>query len=248
MKNKTIQREKVFGKTAMPANNSKMRDKHMSHIQTWVKKTFGIDNRITLGKYNSAGKFIKKPDWTTGFLEYEPNPDAAVHEIAHLLLANLGITLGEIQQEMDSQFGFSQSTFGYMQQKRSVFEVFPMGVEQLIRRRLGLPASTKHVQVTEETPMRVAVEDNKTPIAKRVKLKNGKIVDYIRLSSNLDANARERIEMIDNGELIFDLKKGWIESQSIDAKINRRARLAKKRKNNVIKVNFKELRRLSHAA
>ena len=247
MKNKTIQRNKVFGKTAMPSSKSAMRDKHMKHIQEFVKRFFGIDNRVTKGKYNSAGKFIKKPDWTTGFLEYEPNPDAAVHEIAHLALATEGLGLGDIQKDMDAQFGFCQSSFGYMQQKRSIFEVFPMGMEQLLRRRMGLPASTKFVKVDESTPVRVAAEDNKTPIAKRIN-KNGKLIDLIRLSSNLDAGARERMEMIDNGEIVFDLHKGWVESNTIDAKINRRARLAKKRRNNVIEVNFKGLSRSSQAA
>lgn len=246
MKNKKIQQTKVWGKTSMPANNSKMRDKHMSHIQRWVKENLGLENRVTKGKLNSAGKFIKKPDWTTGYLEYEPNPDAAVHEIAHLLLAREGLGLADIQREMDAQFGYSQSTFGYMQQKRSVFEVMPMGLEQLIRRRIGLPACTKHVKVDSDTPQRVAVEDNKTPIAKRVKLGKN-LVDLIRLSSNVDAKALERLEMIDNKEIVFDVEKGWVKSETIDAKINRRARLAKNKKNNVIEIDFKS-RRLSQAA
>lgn len=212
---------KKLGTTSTPSVNSPLRAKHMEVINKYGSKF--VKNRITKGKINKSGKHIMKPDWTTGFLEYEPNPDAAVHELAHLFLANEGMSLADIQRDMDSQFGYSITEFGYMQQKRTLFEVMPMGMEQKIRRRLGLPASMKHIKVaSKNAPIRVLAEDGKTPIAKRVKAKNGQYVDLIRLSSNLDAGASKRLELIDLGILKFDAVRGWHESNSIDAKINKR--------------------------
>lgn len=214
--------KKKLGKTSIPSVNSPLRAKHMNVINKFGSKF--VKNRVTKGKINKSGKHIIKPDWTTGFLEYEPNPDAAVHELAHLFLASEGMSLADIQRDMDEQFGYSISEFGYMQQKRTLFEVMPMGMEQKIRRRLGLPASMKHIKVESmDSPIRVLAEDSKTPIAKRIKTKSGQIVDLIRLSSNLDVQANKRLELIDLGILKFDSKRGWYESNSIDAKINKRA-------------------------
>ena len=210
-----------LGKTSTPSVNSPLRAKHMSVINKYGSRF--VKNRVTKGKINKSGKHIMKPDWTTGWLEYEPNPDAAVHELAHLFLAAEGMSLADIQRDMDEQFGYSISEFGYMQQKRTLFEVMPMGMEQKIRRRLGLPASMKHIKVDgPNAPIRVLAEDSRTPIAKRVKTKSGQHIDLIRLSSNLDKNANRRLELIDLGILKFDSKRGWYESNSIDAKINKR--------------------------
>lgn len=214
-------KQQVFGNNSMPAANSLMRKKHMSHIKTYILSKLGLKNRVTKGKVNSSGKHIMKPDWTTGFLEYEPNPDAAIHEVAHVFLAPIGMSLANIQKEMDAQFGYVQTQYGYMKQKRTVFEVLPMAMEQKIRRLMGLPASTKFVKVTQGDGPRLGI-DTKQPIAVRVGDK-----DLIRCSKNLDKGCLERLEMILNGELKFDINKGWYYSNSIDAKINRRARLAK---------------------
>jgi hypothetical protein len=214
-------KNKVFGVNSMPPANSSMRKKHMGVIKSYIENSLGLKNRVTKGKINASGKHILKPDWTTGFLEYEPNPDAAVHEVAHVFLAPMGMSLGDIQKEMDAQFGFSQSRYGYMQQKRTVFEVLPMAMEQKIRRLMGLPASTKFVKVNPSDKPRLGV-DTGLPIAVRVGNK-----DLIRCSKNLDVKCLERLDMILNGEIKFCKVKGWHECQSIDAKINRRAKLKK---------------------
>ena len=73
--------KKVFGAAASPAAQTKQRLKHMGWIKRQFKLKYGIKNRITKGKTNQNGKFIKKPDWTTGWLEYEPNPEAAIEPI-----------------------------------------------------------------------------------------------------------------------------------------------------------------------
>lgn len=215
-------KQQIFGTNSMPPANTKMRQKHMSHIKNYIHDNLGLKNRVTKGKINASGKHILKPDWTTGYLEYEPNPDAAIHEIAHVFLAPIGFSLGDIQKEMDAQFGFSQSHYGYMKQKRTVFEVLPMAMEQKIRRLIGLPASTKFVKVRKNDPPRLGI-DTKKPIAVRVGDK-----DFIRCSKNLDKGCLERLEMILNGEIKFDKVKGWYYSNTIDSKINRRARLAQK--------------------
>lgn len=212
-------KQQIFGNNSMPGANTKMRQKHMSHIKNYIQNKLGLKNRVTKGKINSSGKHIMKPDWTTGYLEYEPNPDAAIHEVAHVFLAPMNTSLADIQKDMDAQYGFSQSYYGYMKQKRTVFEVLPMGMEQKIRRIMGLPASTKFVKVRKSDPIRTGIDTN-LPIAIRVGDK-----DFIRCSNNLDKKCLERLDMILNGEIVFDLKHGWIESDSIDAKINRRARL-----------------------
>jgi hypothetical protein len=223
-KNAKIQKTKIFGKNSSPAAGSKLRAKHMDHIETMIYRLFGLKNRVTPGKLNAAGKHIKKPDWSSGWLEYEPNPDAAVHELGHLVLAARGLGLGAIQRDMDSQFGYSQSVNGYMKQKQSIFETMPMGAEQKLRRVLGLPANRSCVAVKPGDAPRRELESGRE-CANRVRLKNGKTVDLIRCSKNLDAAALERIDMILSGELIFSPLRGWIQSNSIDAKINRRARL-----------------------
>lgn len=221
-KNKKQQIKKIFGQCETQAN-SERRKKQMSHIQNCIQKLYGIKNRITKGKLNQSGKFIKKPDWTTGFLEYEPNPDAAIHEVGHLVLAPNNMPLGDIQNEMDKQFGFVNSYYGYMKQKRSFFEVLPMAMEQKIRRRFGLPAYDKLVET--ETEKRTSIETGEV-IAVNFK-KDNRNFQLIRSARNLDKKCLERLEMIDNGELVFDNEKGWVYSDSIDAKINRRARLKK---------------------
>lgn len=215
-------KQQIFGTNSMPPVNSEMRKKHMKQINIFIKKQFGLKNRVTKGKHNSAGKFIMKPDWSTGYLEYEPNPDAAVHELAHLILAPMGLGLSEIQKEMDSQFGFVQSNHGYMKQKRTLFEVLPMAMEQKLRRLMGLPASTKFIKVKETDQIRTGV-DTGMPIAVRVGNK-----DLIRSSRNLDNKCLERLEMVLNKEILFDSNKGWYyNNKCVHARINKRARLSK---------------------
>lgn len=227
MRNLKKQKLEVFGKTAQPGVNTVLRKKHMQHIKNYIKNVVGLKNNVTKGKLNASGKHIMKPDWTKGQLEYEPNPEAAVHELGHLYLAPLGMSLADCQRNMDKQYGFVNSHFGYAQQKKSYFEVSAMAMEQKIRRRMGLPPSIKSVAVTDKTKQRISV-DCKSVIAERI-VKGGKVLDLIRSSRNLDAGCLERLEMIDNGEIVFDVRKGWVQNNSIDAKINRRARLKAKR-------------------
>ena len=212
-KNVRIQKRKIWGRSAAPANGTDMRAKHMNFIQNYFEGVHGISNAVTNGKYNQAGKYIMKPSWDDG-VEYEPNPEAAVHEFAHLWLAPVGRKLANIQADMDAEFGEVISKFGFMKQKRSLYEILPMAVEQVLRRRLGLPASRKAVHVGNS--VRTCVETGREcgPVV------NG--YQFIRSARNLDAKARERIEAIDLGLLVFN-GTAWEHGRSIDARINARA-------------------------
>ena len=209
-KNAKIQRAKIFGKTAQPAAGSDLRTKHMSHIKRAFAK-WGIKSRVTKGKLNKAGKHIMKPDWTKGVLEYEPNPEAALHEFGHLCLVAPNVPLAQVQRDMDAQFGFVISQYGFMKQKRSLFEILPMAMEQKLRRRLGLPPSHKSTKQA-----RTCVETGELcgPVVRGQQL--------IRSARNLDAGALRQLEMIDLGILKWTAQ-GWQRASNVDAKINARA-------------------------
>jgi hypothetical protein len=209
-KNAKIQRAKIFGKRADPQGPKK--ELHMSHFKSVTFRLFRIKSRVTSGKINKAGKHILKPDWTKGVLEHEPNPEAAVHELAHLFLAPEGQGLAKIQRDMDAQFGFVISQYGYMKQKRSLFEIMPMAMEQKIRRRFGLPPSLKYTK-----SVRTCLETGELagPVV------NGR--QLIRSARNLDVGALRRLAEIDLGILKFCAKSGWVESNDVNARINRRA-------------------------
>jgi len=228
-KNAKIQKAKIFGKNSCPGPKSKHRDQHMRLIQNWVFKRLNVESGVTPGKINAKGQLIDKPNWDNETITWENNPDAAVHELGHVFLMPIETSLKQHDAEMRAQFGQVIRQFGFMQQKRSIFEIMPMGMEQKIRRRMGLPANRSHIVVESGAPPRLELETGR-PCANRVKTKTGKTIDLIRCSKNLDFGALERLKQIDNGELVFKPGVGWTESQSIDAKINRRARLANRSK------------------
>lgn len=200
-KNKRIQRTKIFGKKSTQPVNSAMRDKHMTHIHDWIDKFIGVPNRVTEGKLNSAGVHVKKPDWGTGYLEYEPNPDAALHEIAHLILLPLGMGLTEGQRYLDDSFGYVASRYGYMKQKKSLFEIIPMGMEQKLRRLMGMPACTHNVKPDNSPRLCVETGQRYTVIVKNKEL--------LRLSSNLDKGCLNRLDDFITGKIKFNVDKGW---------------------------------------
>lgn len=245
------QRKKVFGTSAAPKLGSAMRDKHMDHIKNFVSKFLNLDLRPSGGKVddktgqrrnevNEEG--VDKPDWRSGSFESQWNPEAAIHEIAHLMLLPQGVGLEEGQRLMDKQYSDVQKQYGYLQQKRSKHEVQPMAAEQLIRRFLGLPPSQVSIPVkSKDDPHRVSVEDG-TPIATRVKqgkTKTGedRYVDLIRQSRNLHPEHRQRLQEIFSGNLKFHPDKGWVKSgRSLDAAITNRpagAVMARQAKKNV---------------
>lgn len=238
-KNVREQRKKVFGTNSQPGANSAMREKHIAHIKQFVDKHLGLDLQPSGGKVNAAtGERRKadnaigedKPDWRSGKFEAQWNPEAIVHEIAHLMLLPKGVGLEEGQTLMDKQYSDVQKQYGYMQQKRSQGEVQPMAAEQLIRRAMGLPSSKVSIPVkSKDDPHRVSVEDPNVRIATRVqsgKQKDGtpKYVDLIRQARNLHPEHKQRLMDIFSGKLKFHPDKGWQPNKtSLDAAITNRA-------------------------
>lgn len=198
-KNVREQKKKVFGTNAAPPKDSDMQKKHISHIKDFAKKFLDliiypsggkIDPKTGKRRDEDPEKGVDKPDWRSGHLEAQWNPDAIIHELAHLMLLPPGVGLEEGQKLMDKQYADVQRNYGYQKQKRSMGEVQPMAAEQLIRRHLGLPAnknsaptrmlphpteklkSGKAKQVPiyyKDDPARVAVEDPTNVIGTRVR-------------------------------------------------------------------------------
>lgn len=225
-KNVREQRKEVFGTQSTPPKGSPMREKHIDHIKQFAQKFLGMDLQPSGGKINEATGMrrnakpkigIDKPDWRSGVLESQWNPDAIVHEIAHLMLLPPGVGLEAGQKLMDKRYGEVQTQYGYMQQKRSEHEVQPMAAENIIRRHLGLPATKVGIAVGKDpfaVPERTQVEDPSRLIANRVPLRTSrgdiKWMDLIRQSKFLSPDNKQRLEAIFSGKLKFDQKFGWV--------------------------------------
>lgn len=236
MKSKNVreQRAKVFGTKSQPAKGSPMRDKHMSTISDFAQRFLGLDLKPSGGKMDmetgqrrdqNPDVGVDKPDWRSGQFETQWNPEAAVHELAHLMLLPSGVSLEEGQALLDKQYGDVQRKYGYMKQKRSQGEVQPMAAEQAIRRVIGLPASQVAVPVKPGEGPRTSVEDPNVVIGTRVqrgqsKTGEPKFVDLIRQSRNLTPENREMLERRLGGQETFSPDKGWQPSDSINAKIS----------------------------
>jgi len=236
-KNVREQRAKVFGRRSQPAKRSPMRDKHMQSISDFSEKFLGLKLNPSGGKIDEkTGERrdenpdigVDKPDWRSGQLESQWNPEAAVHELSHIFLLPKGVGLEDGQRLMDKQYADVQKKYGYMKQKRSEGEVQPMAAEQLIRRMLGLPASEVAVPVKAGEPPRTGVEEPNREIATRVqrgKTRDGedKHVDLIRQVRLLNPDNRKRIHQIMTGQILFHPEHGWYDNPDVNAKINARA-------------------------
>jgi hypothetical protein len=225
-KNVREQKQKVFGNESTPPKNSPMREKHIEHLKQFTNKFLGIDLKPSGGKISEKTGMrrakdpkigIDKPDWRSGQLESQWNPDAIVHEIAHLMLLPKGIGLEAGQRLMDQRYGEVQAQHGYMQQKRSEHEVQPMAAENIIRRHLGLPATKIGIDVGPDpfaAPLRTQVEDPNKVIAERVpkRAKDGDIryIDLIRQSKFLTPENKQRLEDIFSGKLKFHPETDWV--------------------------------------
>ncbi len=238
-KNVREQRKKVFGTRSQPGANTAMREKHMKHIQNFVSKFLGLDLRPSGGKVNpetgerrdeNPVEGVDKPDWRSGNFESQWNPEAAVHEIAHVMLLPHGVGLEEGQTWMDQNFKDSNKKYGWQQGKVTAHEVQPMAAEQLIRRLMGLPASQVSVPVAgKDAPPRMAVDNPGEVIGTRIQqgknAKTGepKYVDLIRQARFLHPEHRDRLEQIFSGNLKFHPDHGWQkQNRSLDAAITNR--------------------------
>jgi hypothetical protein len=239
------QKKKVFGTNPRPKKGSPQDLKHMRQIESFAKDFFGLDLKPSGGKMNpktgqrkiykdkKTGKpravrqGIEKPDWRSGQLESQSNPDAAVHELAHLILMPKGVGLEDAQRLMDDQYKESKSKFGYAKQDRTKWEYEPRGVEQILKRVMGLPASKKAAKVKEGAPLRTAMEDPNKVIGHRTiqgATRDGepKHVDLMNLAQNISPESRVLVERRLNREEIFHHEKGWMDNPTINTKINQR--------------------------
>lgn len=252
-KNVREQKEKAFGRTSQPSAKSPQREKHMEHIKDFARRRYGLEMNPSGGKIDektgerrseNPNVGVDKPDWRSGQLEAQANPDAMTHELGHLEIMPKGVGLEQGQKYMDQQYADVQRKHGYMKQKQSQGEVQPMGIEQLLRRRMGLPANRSAVPVkSKDAPARRAV-DTGDVVGTRVqtgKTKAGdpKYGDLIRQSRFVSPENKERVDMIDRKELVYDKKRGWVRPdvstkqglrENINSLVNMRAREASKDK------------------
>lgn len=161
-----------------------------------------------------------KPDWRNKdkVLETQPSPDALVHEVAHLARAKIGNDLAKEQDDMDKEWGESQSKYGRMQQKKTKGEIQPMSLENPLRRRMGLPAnkSTKKVSKNER-----ALDDDTDRFVEG-KDSKGRKAFYDRQSRLMNPETKQRLKDIDEGVVRYHKERGMVESNSPDALINLR--------------------------
>lgn len=227
-KNVREQRAKVFGTKSQPAKGSPMRQKHMEHIRDYVKRKYGLELQSSGGKWDEKTQGRRsdnpvvgedKPDWRSGQLESQDNPEAQVHELAHLEELPEGTDLPEGQRLMDRRYSDVQKEHGYMKQKRSQGEIQPMAMENPIRRRMGLPATDISTPVKPGQEPRTAV-DTGGPAAVRVPQGN-KQVDLIRQTRLRSPENADKQRQIDEGILTWT-DKGWAPGTTPDAKINAR--------------------------
>ena len=173
-----------------------------------------------------------KPDWRSGKLQTQPSPDAAVHEIGHLLLTPEGTSLGQTQEDMDHEFGQVIAKIGFLKQKMTQGEIQPMAVENKIRRVLGLPANKQSMNPRPMSEHGRPVEqalDQPTPRFVRGVAEGQKgpqSVDLIRQTRLLSPANSERFDKFIRGEIQYHPEKGWVPGTSPDSKINQRARAA----------------------
>lgn len=209
------ERKKIYGSSSSPSN-PEMREKHIEQIKDFAKKLLAITILPSGGKIDSktgkrrdkdAEAGVDKPDWRSGKLESQWNPDAMVHELAHLLLLPPSMGLKQAQAYMDKQYSEVQKQHGYMKQKRSQGEIQPMAAEQVIRRHLGLPANQNSVPVKEGDAPRMSVDTNELA-GTRIQ-KGNKTVDLIRQSRFLSPENRQMLEERLSGKHKFHPELGW---------------------------------------
>ncbi len=215
------EKKKAFGSSSSPANKE-MREKHMEQIRKFAKSLLALTMQPSGGKINpKTGQRrddnpelgVDKPDWRSGNIESQANPDAMVHELAHLMLLPKGVGLKKGQELMDKQYAEVQKKHGYMKQKRSQGEIQPMAAENILRRHMGLPAARQSTPVPADQSPRMSVDTNQ-PAAVRAPQGN-KTVDLIRQSRLLSPENRQRIEHVISGKLKFHPEMGWQENPDL---------------------------------
>lgn len=242
-KNVREQRKRVFGTKGDPGKKTKFGQKQIEALKELYRRRYGLEVAPSRGKIDPetgkrkgfdpkqvGGKL--KPDWRSGDFESQINPQAVSHEAGHLEISPEGLTLPQIQEQMDQDYATAASKYkGAI--KQTQYEIQPMAAENPIRRRAGVPAFARpqdtdpswggsSTPLSEESPPRISL-DTKKPYAVRQKTPKGKLVDLIGLSSNLSPGNKARMQQVDIGALKFDPKLGWHKVSDPNALINLRA-------------------------
>jgi hypothetical protein len=229
-KNVREQKKALFGTSGNPGKKSPKTQNQMTALNNLAQRRYGVDVKPSGGKIDekTGGRRsanpeigVDKPDWRSGSIEAQQNPNAVTHELGHLEIMPEGVDAPSGQRLMDKQYGDVQKLYGYLQQKKSQGEIQPMSMENPIRRRAGLPATTEGMDVKPGTPERTAV-DTGGPAAIRVP-KGEKERDLIRQSRLMNPENKARLEDVDQGIVKYNPKRGWQPSHSGDALINLRA-------------------------
>lgn len=206
---------------------AQIKAKHGKNIKDPKVKARMKEIKDSLKGINKEAGVVKrndpKPDWRSGKIETQPNPDAAIHELAHLEQTPKNIGIKDHQTHMDKRVGeVAVEQKKYAQSKRVKEEIQPMSGENLLRRQMGLPATRPSKNKNSKKPVEQAL-DGSGPRFHRAKDGKGSRVDYDRSSHLLSPENKQRHDEITSGQLKFHPEKGWTESNSPDAKINARA-------------------------
>jgi hypothetical protein len=264
-KNVREQRKKVFGSHGDPAKGTKHHAAQMDALKRLAAKRYP-GWKVEQGegkKKTSAGKEIDKPSYEGGKIQYRQKggPSSLVHEMAHLETdpQKKGESATKYQKRIDKRWGEqnkkpAEGGYGYKQHARAKTEYEPMGAEQQIRRRAGIPATQKETATkppktkketiggkkvkrpltpkeTKESKKRIherqyAVDAPGKKITHDVKTKTGRTKRLTALSSNISPKGKKMIHQVDAGEVTIDPKKGPRPSDSVHGRINRREREA----------------------
>jgi GNAT superfamily N-acetyltransferase len=198
--------------------------------------------RLKSLKQKNIKRVDPKPDWVGSTLETQPNPDAAIHEVAHLRLAPEGRTPEQFQSDMDLAYADHGKKYGHAQGKRTSWEVQPMSIENPIRRELGLPSNkSAKTPISEKTlkqtnkkraarglpPIEIDAETGSELNFddKRFRFHRGTNNKFYDRQSRLQSpETQDRMTQIREGSLKFHPTKGWHKADSSDALINLRGR------------------------
>ena len=237
--------ERLFGERGDPGKNSKKGIAQMQALIRLAAKRYGMEVVPSKGKIDEetgerkdfdpkqvGGKL--KPDWRSGELESQMNPQAIAHELAHLEIAEAGTSLANIQRAMDQDFREKASQFG-ARQKQTQGEIQPMAMENPLRRRAGVPAFARpqyndptmgkgKEPITEHSPERTALDTGEKYAIRLRDPDTGETYDLIGRSANLNPANLERLQAVDEGSMKWHPKKGWQKVSTPNALINLRGR------------------------
>lgn len=239
-----------------PANElEKLYGKPIKDIPDEVKAEHNWKKAGSTGNYIAKPSFFKKDGkWHVTHLG---TPKSLIHELAHIIRGNKNIP--DLDQAMQRGFGAIKAaglkagkeakaqgaTEEELKQARKKSNQFAwpgeyetMGLEQMIARHLGLPANTTHAYVEgEDKPAKDVQVSMKTgePIHLKVPAGEGKVKHISHLSQNVPPKLKEKFDKFISGQIKFHPDHGWSDSESINAKINRKiGKISKALKKNMV--------------